>query len=334
VPARVLAVIEESESIRTFRLARPPGFDFAAGQFLMVRVQEPGGGGTLARCYSISSSPDTRGYLEISVRRQGVASRALHEGIRPGDTLAIHPPLGRFTVPPDSTGDLVLVAGGIGITPLMSMLRHAVAAEPSRRVTLLYSVRAKADAAFRDELDSVARRHPQARVAITITGDGDPQGCRHGRIDAALIHEAVPDPTRSIFLICGPLAMIDGVRAVLGQMGVAQERVRFEAFEAAQALASGAGGPEEAEGAPGRLRLSKSGRDIAIRPAETLLEASERAGAPIASFCRAGICGTCRTRVLSGSVRCSAEALSEEDRERGYVLPCVAWVTGDCVLEA
>jgi glycine betaine catabolism B len=328
VPASVLAVIEETAAIRTFRFSRPPGFDFEPGQFLMVKVDIEGM--RVARCYSISSPPAAAGYLEISVKRQGVVSAALHESVHPGDTVLIHPPLGRFTAPP-GTDDLVLVAGGIGITPLISVLRHAVACQPTRRVTLLYSVRQRHDAAFTAELDWLQRRHPQLRVVITATAGDGADDRRRGRVDPEFLRASVPDLGQSVFLICGPLAMIESVREMLSGLGVVPDRVRFEAFEAAAAVAAGDSAAGEATG---RLRLSVTGRETNVESSETLLDAAERAGARIASFCRAGICGTCRTRLVSGEVRCTAEALSAEDRARGYVLPCVSRAAGDCVLEA
>jgi ferredoxin-NADP reductase len=330
VPARVLATIVESESVRTFRVSRPAGFEFEPGQFLMVRVEV--NGETLVRCYSISSPPEAAGYLEFSVRRQGLASAALHDSVRAGESLAIHPPLGRFTAP---SGDarLVLVGGGIGITPLMSILRHAVAAQPSRPVTLLYSVRDPRDAAFLDEVLWLARRHPQLDVVVTVTGDRQHDGCRRGRIDEALIAACVTDAGHAEFLICGPLPMIDAVRGSLTALGVDGSRVRYEAFEAAAAVAALAA-RESVGDEGGRLRLTLSGQEVDVAPSETLLDAAERAGARVASFCRAGVCGTCRTRLVAGEVRCTAEALSDEDRAGGYVLPCVARPLGDCALEA
>jgi glycine betaine catabolism B len=332
VPATVLAVIEETDTIRTFRFARPPGFDFEPGQFLMVRVEVSGK--AVARCYSISSAPEAPGYLEISVKRQGLVSGVLHDTLRPGGTLSIHPPLGRFTIPAGGMQGLVLIAGGIGITPMISILRHAVTVQPTRRVTLLYSVRERREAAFGAELDWLARRHPQLRVAMRVTAGDEFDGCQRGRIDARFISESVPDPTTALFFICGPLAMIDAVRECLAGLGVAADRVRYEAFEAAAAVAANAARGRAPGEAPGRLRLAVSGHETDLDPSETLLDAAERAGGRIASFCRAGICGTCRTRLVSGEVRCTAEALSSQDRESGYVLPCVAWAAGDCVLEA
>jgi ferredoxin-NADP reductase len=329
VPATVLAVIEETETIRTFRLARPAGFEFEAGQFVMVQL--PLDGAPASRCYSISSPPSAAGVLEISVRRQGRVSAALHETLRAGGTLLVHPPLGRFALPAAATAPLVMLAGGIGITPFVSMVRQVVACQPERGVLLVYSVRGAGDAAFREELELLARRHPQFRLVITVTGE-EAGRYRRGRVDEALVRDLVPDPAHALFLLCGPAGMLDGVRATLAGLGVPPAAVRCEAFEAAAALASGTGRREA--GAPGRLQLARTGREVEVLPGESLLDAAERAGASFSSFCRAGICGTCRTRLVSGQVSCEGEALTDRDRQDGYVLPCVSVAAGDCVLEA
>ena len=131
----MLAVIDESPDIKTIRVQRPAGFDFVAGQFLPVRIRVDGK--EQVRCYSISSSPFTEGFLEISVKRQGLVSNALHATARPGGILTVKAPNGHFTYPSGDDRPLVLLAGGVGITPLVSMLRYAVHSEPSRPVTLI-----------------------------------------------------------------------------------------------------------------------------------------------------------------------------------------------------
>ena len=136
-----------------------------------------------------------------------------------------------------------------------------------------------------------------------------------------------------MFLICGPLPMIDAVRGTLAELGVAAERIRWEAFEAAAAVAKS----RRAERLARRQRRLSPGSQRARdrgEPSETLSTRPSAPGGRISSLLPAGMCGTCRTRLVSGEVRCDAEALSTAERESGYVLPCVAWAAGDCVLEA
>lgn len=339
--AAVLAVFDETPEIRTFRLARPDGFEFRPGQFLTVRVQIDGK--AVTRCYSISSAPSARGYLEISVRRQGAVSQMLHATLRPGSTLTVRGPGGAFVYPEADERPLVLVAGGVGCTPMISMLRHAIACDPSRPVVYLFSGKTEADIAFRHELALIARRHPQVRIVVALTrATGSPQFYA-GRIDEKLLRQVVPDPVQSLFYVCGPAGMIDGTKAILRSIGVPAAQVRHEAFEAAVASARAdapapaappRGAPTAAAGPGGaRIRLAASGRVITLGPGQTLLEAAEAASIEIPSSCRAGVCGTCRTRLVSGEVDCEADAMSAEDREQGYVYACVAWAKGDCVLD-
>ena len=353
VAAPVLAVLDETPTIRTYRIARPEGFSFEAGQFLTVRVQVDGK--PHVRCYSISSAPETTGYLELSVKRQGLVSGMLHSVVRPGSNLMVKPPAGRFVYPASDDRPIVLVAGGVGITPLVSMLRHAVAADPTRPVTLLYSVRAENEVAFQDELALILRRHKQVRVAMTVSG-ATRSRWRVGRIDQAMLEEHVPDAMQhSLFMMCGPLDMISGVRHTLEQLGVPPPQIRSEVFQAAAAIGAR---PSPAEALPAlelepspesesesesesaaasgtpHLVLVKSNRETDVAPSQTLLEAAECAGAEIPSMCRMGVCGACRTRVVDGDVQCTSDALDDGDREAGYVLPCVSWAKSDCALEA
>ena len=335
-PATVLAVVDETPTIKTFRLARPEGFEFEAGQFLTVRVRVDGR--EHARCYSLSSAPEARGYLEVSVRRQGLVSNALHAAVRPGATLSIKGPTGAFKYPAADDRPVVLLAGGIGITPLISMLRHMVASAPTRPVTLLYSARAEQDLAFRDELSSMTRRHHQVRVQLAVSdGSGGPD-VYPGRIDEALLRATSPDLSDSVCLICGPAPMIDATKALLASMGVPEAQIRHELFNAA--IAASAAAPSKAEpvrstahASAHQMTCARVGRQVPIAAEQTLLEAAEDAQVPVESLCRAGVCGTCRVKVVSGETNCASDTLDPQDQERGYVLACVTTAQSDCTVD-
>lgn len=336
VQTPILAVLQESADIRTFRLARPEGFDFTPGQFLTLRVRADGK--DVVRCYSISSPPAACGYLEISVRRQGLVSNALHAMARPGSMLSVRAPAGAFVYPGGDDRPIVLLAGGIGITPLMSMLRHALMTEPTRPVTLLYSARDLGEFAFRDELLTLTRRHEDLRLVFAVTRGEAPPDVRRGRIDATLLAATVPDLQHAISMICGPQAMIDDLTATLHQLGVPPDQVRSERFEAA--VAASAGRPstaaEPAAAASGgafQMQERRSARTVPVTRGQTLLDAADAHGLEIPSLCRAGVCGTCRTKVLEGDVRCDGGVLDDADRASGYVLACVASPRSHCVIE-
>lgn len=283
----------------------------------------------------MSSAPDVRGYFEISVKRQGLVSSALHATARPGALLSVRSPNGAFKYPAADDRPIVLIAGGVGITPLMSMLRHAVHAEPARPVTLLYSARTEADFAFRDELAALSRRHPQIRVHLASSRASSPD-VYPGRIDAELIREMVPDAPSSVCFVCGPAAMIDNTKAALSGLGVPAAQIRHEVFEAAIAASAAREGspPARAPETGGHaMKCRRSGVTVPISAGQTLLEAAEAAGVAVESLCRAGICGTCRVRVTDGEVDCTSDALSPEEQSQGFVLACMATARSGCTLD-
>ncbi|MFN8063063.1 MAG: iron-sulfur cluster-binding domain-containing protein [Vicinamibacterales bacterium] len=337
----VLAAFDETPEIRTFRLARPDGFDFVPGQFLTVRFRADGR--EHARCYSISSAPEARGYLELSVKRLGVVSNALHAALRPGALLSVRPPAGAFTYPSGEDRPIVLLAGGVGMTPLMSMLRHGVMTEPSRPITLLYSAGREEGLAYRDEIRALRRRHPQLRVYFAVSRGAPSPEFYPGRIDETLIRAAAPDIAHSISLICGPPAMIDAMKDLLVGLDVPERQVKAEYFEAAVAAsrrlrsARDAGATLAAQptvGTAPEITFERSGVCIRAELGQTLLEAARANGVDIPSLCRAGVCGTCRTRVQEGDVDCGSDLLDEDERRTGVVLACVTAVRSNCVVEA
>lgn len=224
----VIAVFDQTHDIRTFRLARPRGFDFQAGQHLTLSIKI--NLKRMIRRYSISSAPESADYLEISVKRQGTVSGALHSTVGVGSLLSVEPPAGRFVYPAGDPRHLVLLAGGVGCTPLMSMLRHAVVRDPSRPVTYLLSVRTEKDIAFRSELALLRRRHPHLRVGVTLTRE-QRRGYLAGRIDEELLRRVAPDPANTLFYVCAPYPMMDDTTKLLPGLGVPASQIRWEVFD-------------------------------------------------------------------------------------------------------
>lgn len=344
VATPVVAVFEETPDIRTFRMSRPAGFEFKAGQFLTVRFRA--GGREHVRCYSISSAPGSRGHLEITVKKLGMVSGALHAFVRPGAMLHVKPPAGAFVYPAGEDRPLVLLAGGVGITPIMSMIRHAIEEEPTRPITLFYSVRRIEDFAFRDELKMLDKRHQQFRAFIAVTEGPAPEECFPGHITEALITTMAPDVRHAICLLCGPQPMLDAMTTLLESLGVPRDQINFEIFQAAVAASARPSTTPgvvrnlaPADSAPAdegqhSVAFMRSGLTATATAGQKLLEIAEDCGARIPSLCRAGVCGTCRTKVVSGKVSCSSQILDHRDRKDGYVLACVSEVHSDCEVDA
>ena len=266
----------------------------------------------------------------------------LHATLRTGTSVVVGRPAGTFVYPAGDDRPIVLVAGGIGITPLLSMLRHAVAIEPSRPVTLLYSARSENDLAFLRELRLIAERHPQVRIGITLTRPASATRWRTGRIDGSMVRQYVTHPEHSIFCICGPAQMIADTTALLQTLAVPPGQIRSEHFELAvaatalhgDAVADRAADERPAAGQTASVTFACSGRTATAASSQTLLEIAESEGVEMAFSCRSGVCQACRTRVREGTVDCRSDVLDPEDRAAGYVLPCVSWAVSDCVVDA
>jgi ferredoxin-NADP reductase len=264
--------------------------------------------------------------------------------MRPGGVLHARRPAGTFVYPEGDDRALVLIAGGVGITPMISMLRHGLATEPQRPFTLLHAARQAHGLAFADELRVLARRWPSLQWVPVVSGQSAPAFSYPGRIDAHLITSIVPSVADALVYMCGPTSMIDGVRETLLALRVPDAQIRFERFEAAIAAvgahasapagASPPAGDTTGSGAATVVTFARSCRTHRAGRRDTLLEAAEACGVAIPSLCRAGVCGTCRTRVADGDVRCDTSALGADERADGYVLACVAHAASNCTVEA
>jgi len=224
---------------------------------------------------------------------------------------------------------------------MVSMLRHAVHAEPNRPVTMLYSVHSQRDVACSEELRWLARRHPQVKMVVTTTRGPRSTEYLSGRIDRRMLEDSVEDLANNVFMICGPGPLIEGMKALLHKLGVPESQVRSEAFESAIASTAEQAptavepvAPAGGSGAVVQLRLVTSGRTVQVDADSTLLEGAEAVGVELPAACRAGVCGTCRCRLVEGEVDCESDILDENDRADGYILPCVARPMGDLALEA
>jgi ferredoxin-NADP reductase len=284
--ARVVEIIAETPDVRTFVLApnrRWPGH--VAGQFTTVEVEFDGV--RVRRCYSIASAPAER-HLAITVKRVpgGKVSTWLHAHVQVGDVLRLGAPAGDFVVPPQA-GPLLLLSGGSGITPVMSILRDLAARAELRDVVFVHHAKSQLDVPFRGELARLAARHPGLRLIVNL--DDEPGG----RFDEAALAAAVPDLAARTTFVCGPAGFMDRVAAMWAAAGLT-ERLHQERFALAAPVATTADIVQ--------IRLAGSARTVTAGGPGTLLDQLERAGARPASGCRMGICHTCTCRKRTGTV--------------------------------
>ncbi|HJV69067.1 2Fe-2S iron-sulfur cluster-binding protein [Ideonella sp.] len=326
--------------------------EFKPGQFLtfalpMPDASAPGGQRTVTRCYSLSDRPLPTHY-RITVKRvpappgepawpPGVASHHLHDQVHAGDVLQVRAPGGRFFIDPDPAVPVVLVAGGIGITPMMSMLGWCLATQPGRPVHLYYGVRHGGEQAFKTALAQLAADHPQLtlNVAYSRPRPEDRQGVDYqhaGHVDVALLRGTLPHG-RHQFYVCGPAAMMDTLVPGLAEWGVPAADIDHEAFGPAAVRRPTAQPAAPTVAAALQVRFERSGRTLDWdAQAGNLLDFAERHGIEVESGCRSGGCGSCETRLLSGSV--SYAEPPDHDIAPGHCLLCVGRPQSALVLEA
>ncbi|MBS0264123.1 MAG: ferric reductase-like transmembrane domain-containing protein [Planctomycetes bacterium] len=346
---RVAAVFVETPEVRTFRLVPTKGttlpFAHLPGQFLTLRLNIDGR--EVRRSYTIASPPSRSAYCELSIKREenGLASRHVHDTLQAGELVNISASAGRFTFTGLEAEEIVMLAGGVGITPLMSQIRYLTDIGWPGQMQLIYSVKTEADIIFRQELDELQRRYPNLRVIVTLTRDTSPgwTGLR-GRITGDLLIQCVPHLAKCRVHLCGPNEMVGPLKQVLQTLGIPLQQIHSESFgspsrqlsNAPAAPGSVANGSDNSETVPAfRLRFAKSNREIAAVDGKTILDLAESHGIAIPYDCRAGVCGQCKTRLISGSVEMDSEdAIEARERAQGLILACQARCLEDVVVEA
>jgi 3-ketosteroid 9alpha-monooxygenase subunit B len=330
-PLRVARIIEETHDARSLVFAIPEHlsavFGYRAGQFLTLEV--PHEGGRLRRCYSLASAPECDREHKVTVKRVvgGRVSNWLHDGVREGDVLSVLPPEGRFVLSPTHTGELVLFGGGSGITPVISLLKSALATT-ARKIRLVYANRDERSIIFRAELDELAARHPD-RVHIVHRLDDRDGFLRADDVKASMVHGAD-------YYLCGPGPFMETVEKTLLDAGVALERVHVERFVSPADPKPAA--PVQVVGdVPASIHVDLNGaqHEVPYVPGRTLLQVVRDAGLDAPYSCEEGFCGCCAALLLEGKVDMAADdALTAADKARGIVLTCQSRpVGGKCSLK-
>lgn len=308
---------------------------FKPGQFLTFSLPVAGSDehGRVIRCYSISNTPDP-GHYRITVKRAlappvkpdapaGICSGWLHDHAQAGTILQVRAPSGQFVFAPDPNAPPVFIAGGVGITPILAMLKSALADRPDQPAHLFYGVRNGQDHAFKIVLKQLAKAHPgfDLHILYSDPSSEDVLGQDYdlaGFIGLDLLKQTLPHG-RHAFYLCGPDPMMKALIPALEAWGVDDADIHRESFgpqTAAPKQVKPASGPVLAIG------FQRSGRTLDWTGQDaTLLDFAERHSVMIESGCRSGICGTCETRLISGRVAYATKP--DHDMAPGHCLPCV-----------
>ena len=347
----VQRIVQETPDIKSFYLRPADGVPVAgyrAGQFLTVRIPLEDGpledGQSVTRCWSISGYDESLQGYRISIKKepQGLASTWMHEKLAVGDSLDVMPPSGRFTINRGAIAQpVVLISGGVGITPMVSML-NAHTARADKRLPSLYFIHAtqsRQTHAFKDEVDALVAKHPQFQ-AHTIYSSAPASATSTNRLDKSELTRILSDigcwfsekwvtlkAEHCAYYLCGPPGFMDAIRSALVDMGVPDTSIVQESF------AGGLGSLEHLQIAPAQVQFARSALTAGWRQEDdmSLLELAEKQGLRPAFSCRNGQCGLCRTTVLSGEVMYLTEP--DADVPPGDVLLCCALPKGDLALD-
>ncbi len=351
---KVVAKVVESSLITSFHLQSVDGAGLAAfrpGQFLVFKIPSGDGNGYVLRNYSLSGSPGDPDHYRISVKREpsarpglpvGLSSNYLHDSIGVGDVLQFDGPRGAFVLDEGSPRPVVLLSGGVGLTPMVAML-HALADRSDRRTLFLHACENGDVHALRDEVADLVAQHPNLSSHFCYrtpsaedraTNRFDSEGFVTREVLQSLLCLDDYD-----FYLCGPPPFMQAMYQTLRGLGVAKNRIAYEFFGPATVLETGAAQPPvAAKTAPAMtggaitVEFRKSGIMAEWNAgAQSLLSFAEDYGLKPDFSCRAGICGTCSSRKLSGDVRYFEDPL--DDVAEGDVLLCCSRPTTAVVLD-
>ncbi|MBY0612434.1 MAG: pyridoxamine 5'-phosphate oxidase family protein [Beijerinckiaceae bacterium] len=317
---RIAEIIAESSVIRSFVLEPEDGgglIPHAAGQHLPIRIRPDGADEPLIRTYTLSSAPSDKRY-RISVRRQGLISKHLHDVLRVGDVIEARAPAGHFTLDALEHRPAVLLAAGVGVTPMLAMLRHIVYEGLRKRrirpTWLFYAARSADERAFDAEITELVAKAGGKITLVRVLADpnaGAGSCDAHGRIDLDLIKSRLPFDDYDFYL-CGPPAFMQSIYDGLRDLNIADGRLHAEAFGPASMKRR----PDAPSSAPLRqaattsvpVAFVASGKEARWTPAGgSLLELAEARGLSPAYSCRSGTCGTCKVKVVAGAVAYTTE---------------------------
>lgn len=318
-------------------------YAFTQGQYLTLRKTIDGE--DLRRSYSICAGVDD-GELRVGVRkvRGGVFSNWINSALQPGDTIAVMAPQGRFFVPldPAAARHHVGVAGGSGITPILSIMKTVLAREPHSQFTLIYGNRSLKSTMFKEELEDLKNRYMTRLVLHHVFSDEPTDApLNMGLMDRAKIAEflaaVIPADTIDHVYVCGPYQMNDEAEAALLAAGMPEDRIHIERF----GVAPQAGGAVVHQAQPGdaesaKIVIIRDGlkREIDFQKDQpSILDAASAAGLEVPFSCTSGVCGTCRAKLIEGEVRMERNfALDKGEVAGGFVLTCQAHPTTERVV--
>jgi ferredoxin-NADP reductase len=331
-------VVQETHDVRTFTFSAPTPhkFVFKPGQFLTFEFEIASK--TVYRCYTIASAP-TRPYsISITSKRVpgGSVSNWLHDHLRPGMTVRATGPMGDFSAYHHPAAKYLFLSGGSGITPLMSMARTYHDLGEDADIVFIHSARSPADIIFGAELDRLAITLPRFRLTVTCEADAPLCGWSGycGRLSLPMLKLIAPDFAKREIFTCGPAPYMSAVRGLLAEGGADAFRYHQESFDFAELDKLADEQPAIVAVSGFRVEFAKSNRIVVCPPEQTILQAAKEAGLKLPSACTRGMCGTCKSRMISGRVDMKHEGgIRQREIDQGLILLCCSKPQADTVID-
>lgn len=329
-PLECAMVVPDCPGVATFTFRAPSGawFDYQPGQF--VTLDLPVQGGNVQRTYTISSSPSRPLSISVTVKAQkdSIGTRWMLDHLKPGMRLRAWGPSGIFSFHRHQARKYLFISAGSGITPMMSMTTWAWDSGEMPDIVFVHAARRPSEIIFRERLEQFANRVPGLKLRFTVE-EPDPFRAWHGyegRLSQIMLGLMAPDYLEREVFCCGPEPFMQGVREMLVSLGFDMEHYHQESFGTpvrteAEAPVIEDVVPDPEAGA--EIVFAASGRRARCAETDTVLTVARAAGLNIPSGCTFGLCGTCRTRKLSGEVHMVHNGgISDDDIAAGWILAC------------
>lgn len=329
---RCVSTRQETHDVRTFYFVAEQSclFVFKPGQFVTLQLEIAGE--LLMRSYTISSSPALPSSFSVTIKRVpgGKVSNWLHDHFHEGECLTVHGPAGQFNLLDYPASKVLLLSGGVGITPLMSMARWLTDTHDLTDTVFIHSARTPKDIIFHRELHHLSARSDRFKLHVVCErqDSGEAWAGYRGYLNRQLLEVITADFLEREIFCCGPATYMAAIRSLLDEAGFDRKHYHEEAFVPVV---------EDVVPTPAtvaQVAFSRSGRTVGIMPGETIHAAAGRFGVPIPKACGMGICGTCRVLKTHGQVRMIHNGgISEEEIGEGYILACCSTPVGDVVID-
>ncbi len=348
-------IINETHDVKTFCFIsadKPVMFSYKPGQFISLELFIDGK--KVIRSYSISSSPSRSFYVSVTVKRvhNGLVSNWLHDNLKVGDKINANGPFGKFNCFDNPAEKMLLISGGSGITPMMSILRWVCDTGSRADIIFLHNAQTPKDLIFHDELKLLSKQNYNVKLALCVSNPNDIEWDGHlGRISSQSLNNIAPDINQRAIFVCGPAPYMDAVHHIVQGMGFNMENYFSESFGSpisdtkqkkisSNQDTSHVIGDEVIKKIPEKsvpqkasipneskvtINFKQQNKKIDCDADDSILDAAENDGIDIPYSCRSGTCGTCKVLKLSGDIDMDTHSgLSDDELEQGYVLACVA----------